>query len=38
MELHSSAQSYSQKQNFVNTSERPLENGNQTFPVVSYFP
>ena len=37
MEVWPSAQSSSQKQNFVNTSKRLLENRNWTFPVVRYF-
>ena len=31
------AQSYRQKENFFNTSKKPLKNRNETFPVVRYF-
>ena len=37
MELYPSAQSSSQKENFVNISKKFLENRNWTFPVVRYF-
>ena len=37
MEVQPSAQSSSQKENFVNTSKRFLENTNRTFPVSRVF-
>ena len=37
MELYPSVLSSYQKENFVNTSKRLLENGNWLFPVVHYF-
>ena len=37
MESYPSAQSFFQKEHFVNTRERLLENRNWTFPVVGYF-